>query len=291
MTSALRRVSVVDELTGVLRDRILDGDLTPGTPLRETDLAQAYAVSRHTLRAALRELAVEGLVRIEPNRGASVARLDEADIQGLYELRAALELEAAHLALERHDGRLPREVARCGRPADGDLPGQRPSWHAVAAAHADGARRDRLGRGVATDRGELRGSRRRAAALPRAAAAGLVTRADGHPSRGADRRAGAGRPTRAEAPSAGRRRRGARRGTATVTRRLRAPGCRRARCCRATRSRSRAAVPTRGRAHGEESCPGRAAGGDRIADGAVLKVVLRVQLVELDAARSRPGRR
>jgi len=136
MTGTLRRVSVVDELTGVLRDRILDGDLTPGTPLRETDLAQAYAVSRHTLRAALRELAVEGLVRIEPNRGASVARLDEADIQCLYELRAALELEAAHLALERHDGRLPREVVDAVARLTETCRGSSPSWHAVAAAHA-----------------------------------------------------------------------------------------------------------------------------------------------------------
>ena len=127
---------MVDELTEALRDRILDGDLAPGTPLREIDLAQAYAVSRHTLRAALRELASEGLVRIEPNRGASVARLDEADIQGLFELRAALELEAAHLALERHDGRLPTHGRRRRGPPDGICRRSRPSWHAVAAAHA-----------------------------------------------------------------------------------------------------------------------------------------------------------
>ena len=53
-----------------------------GAPLRELELADAYDVSRHTLRAALRELAQDGLVRIEPNRGATVARLDEADMQG-----------------------------------------------------------------------------------------------------------------------------------------------------------------------------------------------------------------
>ena len=133
---ALRRVSVVDELTGVLRDRILDGDLTPGTPLRETDIARVYAVSRHTLRAALRELAVEGLVRIEPNRGASVARLDAADIQGLYELRAALELEAAHLALERHDGRLPHAVVAAVANLTATCRNDGQSWYAVAAAHA-----------------------------------------------------------------------------------------------------------------------------------------------------------
>ena len=136
MTEALRRTSVVDELTAALRDRILDGDLAPGTPLREIDLAEAYAVSRHTLRAALRELATEGLVRIAPNRGASVARLDEADILGLYELRTALELEAAHLALERHGGRLPAEVKAAVARLTATCRRTCPSWHAVAAAHA-----------------------------------------------------------------------------------------------------------------------------------------------------------
>ena len=136
MSGALRRVSVVDELAATLRDRILDGELAPGTPLRETELAQSYGVSRHTLRAALRELWGEGLVRIEPNRGASVARLENSNIQSLYELRAALELEAAHLALERHGGHLPAEVTGAVARLTATCRRSRPSWLAVAAAHA-----------------------------------------------------------------------------------------------------------------------------------------------------------
>jgi DNA-binding GntR family transcriptional regulator len=132
----LRRLSLVDELAAALRTRILDGELGPGDPLRELELARAYDVSRHTLRAALRSLAGEGIVRIEPNRGATVARLSDGDLRALFELRTALELEAAHLALERHDGRLPSTVdralaqlvERCHRP--------RPSWQTVADAHA-----------------------------------------------------------------------------------------------------------------------------------------------------------
>ena len=73
-------------------------------------MTERYAVARHTVRAALRALAVEGLVAIEPNRGARVASLEAAEVESLFELRAALELEAAHLALERNDGRLPQEV-------------------------------------------------------------------------------------------------------------------------------------------------------------------------------------
>jgi DNA-binding GntR family transcriptional regulator len=62
------------------------------------------------LRAALRQLQVDGLVRVEPNRGASVASLSPEDLAELFALRLALEREAAHLALERGDGRLPRAV-------------------------------------------------------------------------------------------------------------------------------------------------------------------------------------
>lgn len=135
-TTRLRRLSVVDELTAVLRVRILDGELAPGTPLREVELATSFDVSRHTLRAALRTLAGEGLVQIEPNRGARVARLEPDALIALFELRTALELEAAHLALEHGSGRLPQEVHRALRTLTTACRRSRPSWRAVADAHA-----------------------------------------------------------------------------------------------------------------------------------------------------------
>ena len=107
---ALARVSTVDALAAELRRQILDGELAAGSRLVERELCADFEVARHTLRAALRTLAAQGLVRIEPHRGASVARLGAADLAPLYELRAALELEAAHLALERHGGTLPAPV-------------------------------------------------------------------------------------------------------------------------------------------------------------------------------------
>lgn len=132
----LSRLSVVDALAEALRSRILSGDLAPGSPLREAALSATYGVSRHTLRAALRSLANDGLVQIVPNHGANVARLDDADLVPLFELRTALELEACRLTLERHGGKLPAavherlaELVRACRSKASD-------WHEIAKAHA-----------------------------------------------------------------------------------------------------------------------------------------------------------
>ncbi|HMJ37484.1 MAG TPA: GntR family transcriptional regulator [Baekduia sp.] len=129
--------TAVDRIAGILREQILDAQLDAGTRLVEADLSDAHGAARHTVRAALRTLADEGLVAIAPYRGARVAGLDGDAIAALYELRAALEVEAAHLALARHGDRLPPSVheaaevlARaCGRP--------RPRWSTVSRAHAD----------------------------------------------------------------------------------------------------------------------------------------------------------
>ncbi len=133
----LARVSVVDELASALRTRILDGDLEAGAPLREVELSDAYAVSRHTLRAAVRVLAAEGLLRLETNRGARVATLSPEELADLFELRVALELEAAHLALTRNEGRVPEPVHRALAALTTSCRAKRPSWRRVAAAHAD----------------------------------------------------------------------------------------------------------------------------------------------------------
>jgi DNA-binding GntR family transcriptional regulator len=135
VSEALRRVSVVDELAAVLREQILDGRLEPGAALREQELSDRYDVSRHTLRAALRALAGEGIVELEPNRGARVPVLDRVALTELFELRTALELEAAHLALQRSGGRLPRDVHAALATLVGRCGLKSPRWHDVARAH------------------------------------------------------------------------------------------------------------------------------------------------------------
>jgi DNA-binding GntR family transcriptional regulator len=93
--------TAVDAVAGELRSAVLDGRLAPGVRLREESLAERFQVARHTLRAALRVLAAERLVTIEPHRGARVATLDGEELEALFELRTALEVEAVRLLAQR----------------------------------------------------------------------------------------------------------------------------------------------------------------------------------------------
>jgi DNA-binding GntR family transcriptional regulator len=133
----LARTSTVDALVAALRPRILDGELPPGQRLREQELSDDYGVARHTLRAALKQLATEGLVHIEPNRGARVAELGDADLTGLADLRIALETEAARLALDRNGGLLPDEVHDAAHHLARICRRRRPHWSAVTDAHEE----------------------------------------------------------------------------------------------------------------------------------------------------------
>lgn len=128
-------MAVVDSLADALRREILDGSRPAGTRLVEAELCAHYGVARHSLRAALRALAAEGLIRLEPNRGASVARLSVTDIVSLYELRAALETEAARLALERH-GRMPPPVHAALASLVAACEAEPFAWGPVNEAHA-----------------------------------------------------------------------------------------------------------------------------------------------------------
>jgi len=160
---SLARVSTVDALAAALRTRILDGDLGAAERLREVELAEAYGVARHSLRAALRALAAEGLITIEPNRGARVTSLSAPDVAALFELRIALELEAARLALERNGGRLPKAVHDAVRLMGAVCAQPDPPWSAVVEAHdrvhgaiVAAARSPRIERAYAALAGEMR---------------------------------------------------------------------------------------------------------------------------------------
>lgn len=86
-----------------LREDILNGHYQPQEELRETAVGRALGVSRTPVREALRQLELEGLVTIIPNKGAVVNGISEQDIQDIYLIRARLEGLCARMAAERID--------------------------------------------------------------------------------------------------------------------------------------------------------------------------------------------
>jgi DNA-binding GntR family transcriptional regulator len=95
--------SKTDMVAAMLREMIVSGQLAPGAPLRQRDLAGQFDVSATPIREALRRLEAEGLVVGDTHRGATVAKPDEGARADNYRIRAALEPLAAEMATERID--------------------------------------------------------------------------------------------------------------------------------------------------------------------------------------------
>lgn len=98
-TQTLVRGNQANNIADLLRDEIISGQLPAGSNLRQQHVAQRFAVSRIPVRDALRRLAAEGLVRIEPNKGASVTTLSPSDLTEIYEMRIAAETLAIRKAI------------------------------------------------------------------------------------------------------------------------------------------------------------------------------------------------
>jgi len=84
-----------------IREAIVAGDLELGQPLSERALSEMLHISKTPVREALAQLRVEGLVRIFPQRGASVFSLSATEVIEMCELRFALESAALRYAAER----------------------------------------------------------------------------------------------------------------------------------------------------------------------------------------------
>jgi DNA-binding GntR family transcriptional regulator len=87
-----------------LRDRIVTLRLAPGTVLREDQLMREMGIGRTPLREAVKRLALENLVAVQPRRGTFVTDVEASDIVNITEVRAELEGYAAELAALRMDG-------------------------------------------------------------------------------------------------------------------------------------------------------------------------------------------
>jgi DNA-binding GntR family transcriptional regulator len=104
----LNTVSTVDAAANVLRQLILDGELEPGSRLREAEFAERLGIARHSFRAATQVLISEGMLRREPHRGVQVTILGAKDIIDTFRLRTALETEAVRIVIA--EGRVPENA-------------------------------------------------------------------------------------------------------------------------------------------------------------------------------------
>lgn len=86
-----------------LRDDILEWRLSPGTVLAEVEQSERLGISRTPLREALSKLATDGLVEQQGGRGLVVTAVSIDNVTELFELRNALEQQAARLAAQRGD--------------------------------------------------------------------------------------------------------------------------------------------------------------------------------------------
>ena len=84
-----------------LKRQILVGEIAPGTRMMEVELAEDMGVSRTPVREAIRKLEKEGLVTIEPRRGAYASDISIKDMVDVLEVRQMLEGMAASMAAQK----------------------------------------------------------------------------------------------------------------------------------------------------------------------------------------------
>lgn len=83
--------SLSEQVFQKLRNQILDGQYTNGQELTELGVAKQMGASRTPVREALRQLELEGLVEIVPNKGAVVTGITAEDVKDIYLMRSHLE--------------------------------------------------------------------------------------------------------------------------------------------------------------------------------------------------------
>ena len=89
------------EVAALLRERVLSGEIAPGARLQQVPLSESLGVSRTPLREALSQLASQGLLVYEPNRGYVVRAFSTAEIIAAFDVRSRLEGLACALAARR----------------------------------------------------------------------------------------------------------------------------------------------------------------------------------------------
>jgi DNA-binding GntR family transcriptional regulator len=102
-----------DRVFDELKKAIINNTLLPGTKLKEEDIARTLGVSRTPVREAINRLALEGFVKLIPQRGAYVATATQKDVEEIFLLRESLEGLAARLAAPRITDAIMEKLKTC----------------------------------------------------------------------------------------------------------------------------------------------------------------------------------
>jgi DNA-binding GntR family transcriptional regulator len=103
VTEASPRATAAERVFEALRGAIVGGELPPGAPLTEVEQASRLGVSRTPIREAFARLIAAGLVTERGPRTLVVSDIDADDVSALFDLRRALDEQAARLAAQRTD--------------------------------------------------------------------------------------------------------------------------------------------------------------------------------------------
>jgi DNA-binding GntR family transcriptional regulator len=104
--------SLDDEIYHRVYGAIAGQELPPGTRLREDQMRQIFEVSRARIRKVFSRLAFEGLVFIEPNRGASVAKPSAEEAREIFAARRAIESSIVRMVAEKFEPRLKAALSK-----------------------------------------------------------------------------------------------------------------------------------------------------------------------------------
>ena len=83
--------SIREKVYDILKEMIIDGKISPGERIIETDYCEKFQISRTPLREAIRMLELEGLVESQNTGGVLVKKVTKQEIYEIYKIRIALE--------------------------------------------------------------------------------------------------------------------------------------------------------------------------------------------------------
>jgi DNA-binding GntR family transcriptional regulator len=145
-----RGLPLRDRIHDRLRTAIISGELSPGTPVIEAEIAGRLGASRTPVREALRRLEAEGLLEPRGLRGSVVREVKADEVECVFEIREALEsLAARRAARSMRDGelrKLEQHVAAMRESIDdaGEMERHDTAFHDIILASASGERLKRM---------------------------------------------------------------------------------------------------------------------------------------------------